>query len=235
MDFESIVQHVYVDRDGFQVQPLPRRAFYGEGNRSAYDRPTISYNNTQSLGFSTPPLQGLGLNTGGPYPMVAPLQMQTPGRDRRAQCPVAMPPILWVPSSESFNPDNSLSRKCGYAEDNTQTPKNRSSGRKERQDAQHVYEAEEADRKNHSLKPHAIGCDSMGLPDETGRPVSRFLEVLKAFCTIFLDLSIIKVGLQDPDDYANLREEMESEFEWVGHKISVVGFKKVVSKCMKAK
>ena len=63
---------------------------------------------------------------------------------------------------------------------------------------------------------------------------SRFLGVLKAFCTIFLDLFIMKVGFQDPDDYASLREEAESGLKWVGHKISEVGFKKAVSKCMKA-
>jgi hypothetical protein len=98
-----------------------------------------------------------------------------------------------------------------------------------------VYEAEEADRKACGLKPLAIGCDSVGLPDGNGRPGSRFLEVFKSFCTIFLDLSIIKVRLQDPDDYASVRAEVEFEFEWVGHKISDVGFKKAVSKCMKAK
>ena len=96
-----------------------------------------------------------------------------------------------------------------------------------------MYEAEEADRMACGLKPHAIGCDSMGLLDETGRPGFRFLEVLKVFCTIFFDLSIIKVGFQDRDDYASLSDEVESEFEWVGHKISKVGFKKTVSKCMK--
>ena len=116
----------------------------------------------------------------------------------------------------------------------SQTQKNLSSGRKERRKAQHVYEAEEADRKDRGLKPHAIVCDTMGVPDDTGRPGSRFMEVLKALCTIFLDLSIVKVGMQDPDDYASLRDEVESEFEWVGHKISDVGFKKAVSKCMKA-
>ena len=237
LDFESIVQPVYVDRDGFQVQPLPRRGFYGEGDHSGYDRPTIPYNNTQSLGFSTPPLQGLGPNTGGPNPMAAPSQVQTPGSDRRGQCPVAMPQGLRVPSSESFNPDNSSSREGGHAQDSVHTPqtqKTLSLDRKERRDAQHVYEAEEADRKAYGLKPHAIGCDSLGMPDQTGRPGTRFLDVLKAYYTIFLDLSIIKVGLQDPDDYASLREEVESEFEWLGHKISAVGFKKAVSKCMKA-
>ena len=237
LDFESMGDPMYVDCDGYPVQPLQQRVFYDEGERSGYDRPAIGYNSTQSIGLSNPPLHGVGPNMGGPYPMSAPQQMVPSTSDRRPQCPDPVPPRHHVASSDSLIPDNSTTRECGVAEDSVhtdQTPKNVSSGRKVRRDAQHVYEAEEADRKARGLKPHAIMCDSMGLPDETGRPGSRFLEVLKAFCTIFLDLSIIKVGLQDPDDYASLREEVESEFEWVGHKISDVGFKKAVSKCMKA-
>ena len=61
-----------MDHDGSQVQPLQRRASYNEGDRSGYEGPTIGYNNTQSLGLSTPPLQGLGPHMGGPYPMAAP-------------------------------------------------------------------------------------------------------------------------------------------------------------------
>ena len=212
-------------------------AFYDEGDRSGYDRPVIGYNNTDSLGLSNPSLQGLRPYMGPPYPMAAPPQMELPGSDRRAECVVDMPSGLHIPSNESLNPDNSTTRECGRAEDSvhtSQTQKNLSSGRKERRKAQHVYEAEEADRKDRGLKPHAIVCDTMGVPDDTGRPGSRFMEVLKALCTIFLDLSIVKVGMQDPDDYASLRDEVESEFEWVGHKISDVGFKKAVSKCMKA-
>ena len=79
-----------------------------------------------------------------------------------------------------------------------------------------------------------IECNSLGEPDETSRHGSRFLEVLKALCTTYLDVSIIKVMAQDPIDYANLREEVDSEFEFTGHPISDYGFKKAVSKCMKA-
>ena len=201
MDFESIRELVYVDRNGFEVQPLPRRAFYEEGDRFGYDRLTIPYNNTQSLQFSIPPLRGLGPDMGGPYPMVAPSQMMMPSSDRRAQCPIAMPSRLRVPSGESFNPDNSSSRERGHAKDSvhtTQTQKNLSSGRKKRWDAQHVYEAEEADRKACSLKSHAIGCDNTGLPDEIGRLGSRFLEVLKAFCTIFSFYPLSRLGCKIP-------------------------------------
>jgi hypothetical protein len=109
-----------------------------------------------------------------------------------------------------------------------------SSARKQRRDAQHVYEAEEADIKARGLKPHVVPCNSLGEPDESCRHISRFLEVLKALCTIFLDVSIIKVMTQNPIDYASLRDEVESEFEFTYHPISYYSFKKVVFKCVKA-
>ena len=99
--------------------------------------------------------------------MAAPSQMHMPGSLRRAQCPVAMPLGIRVPSSESLNPDNSSSRECGHVEDSvhtTQTQKTFHWTEKKLRDAQHVYEAEEADMKARGLKPHAIGYDSWGCP-----------------------------------------------------------------------
>lgn len=237
LDFESARQPMYVDRNGFQLQPLQRNAFYDEGVQSGYARQAIGYENTDALGLSTPSLPGPRPNMGPRYPMAAPPQVEVHVTDRRAECVGDMPSGPHLPSHDSVNPDNSTTRDCGRADDSVHTsvtPKNLTSGRKERRNAQHVYETEEAERKEQGLKPHAITCDNMGVPDESGRRGSRFFEVLKALCTIFLDLSVVKVGMQDPDDYASLRDEVESEFEWVGHKISDVGFKKAVSKCMKA-
>jgi hypothetical protein len=199
---------VQLDRNGVPVQPVHQRVFYDEIERAAFDRPNVAYNNSQSVALSVPPMLTLRPTMGGPYPMAAPPQTALPASDRLDNRQHTIPPGHHIPSSESLNPDNSPTRECARAEDSVHTeqpPKNHSSARKQRRDAQHVYEAEEADRKARGQKPHAIGCDSVGLPDETGRPGSRFLEVLKSFCTIFLDLSIIKVGLQDPDDYASLR------------------------------
>ena len=60
LDFESIKEPVYMDRDGLQVQPLHRRAFYDEGDRSGYVRRTIGYDNTNALALSYPPCKGRG-------------------------------------------------------------------------------------------------------------------------------------------------------------------------------
>ena len=237
MDFDNMREHDYMDRDGYQSQSLQRRDYYDEGDQSGYGRPNVGYNNSQTSGGVIAPLQVVVPNMVGPYPMAAPGQMVVAAAGGEAPNPLPTPSTHQVPSGESFDPEMVTIRDSAHPEDSTQTleaGRSSSSGRKQRRDAQHVYEAKEADRKARGLKPHVIECNSLGEPDDSGRDGSRFLEVLKALCTIFLDVSIIKVMAQDPIDYASLREEVDSEFEFTGHPISDYGFKKVVSKCMKA-
>ena len=238
MDFDNMREPVYMDRDGFQVQSLQRRDFYDEGDQCGYNRPNVGYNNFQTSGGGViAPLQVVVPNMVGSYPMAAPRQTLVAAAGGEAPNPFPAPSPHPVPSSEASNPEMAKMPDSAHPEDSTHTPeaaKSSSSGKKRRRHAQHVYEAEELDRKARGLKPHVIGCNSLGEPDESGKHGSRFLEVLRALCTIFLDVSIIKVMAQDPIDYASLREEVDSEFEFTGHPISDYGFKKAVSKCMKA-
>ena len=237
MDLDNMREHVYVDRDSFQVQSLQRRDFYDEGDQCGYVRQNVGYNNSQTGGGVIAPLQVVVPNMVGPYPMAAPGNVLVVAAGGEAPKPFPAPSPHHVPNSDSFNPEMARRLDSTHPEDCTHTlegAKSSSSARKQRRDAQHVYEAEEADRKAKGLKPHVIECNSLGEPDESGRRGSRFLEVLKALCTIYLDVSIIKVMAQDPIDYASLREEVDSEFEFSGHPISDYGFKKAVSKCMKA-
>jgi hypothetical protein len=96
-----------------------------------------------------------------------------------------------------------------------------------------VYDKEENERIVRGHNPFIIDCNSAGRPNESGRYGSRFLEVLRAFCVVYLDVSVIKVGDQNAEDYARLREEVKSIIECTGHPISDDGFKKSVSRCMK--
>lgn len=237
MDYDSMREPVYMDRDGYPLQPLQRRGFYDGGERSGYDRVPAGHNNPHAVGGVVAPLQVVAPNMVGSYPMAAPGHMLVAANGGDGTTSFPAPSAQNAPSSESFNPEKARIHDSPNPEDimNTDEPaKSNSSGRKQRRDAQHVYEAEEADRKARGLKPHVIECDSLGEPDDSGRNGSKFLEVLKALCTIYLDVSIIKVTAQDPQDYASLREEVETEFEFTGHPISDYGFKKAVSKCMKA-
>ena len=236
MEFDGRRDAVFVDHNGNLFQPVQRRGFYDEGERLGYERVPVGYNNSQAVGVVAP-LQVVAPNMGGSYPMHAPGQMlvAASGGDGPARFPA--PSAQNVTSSESFNPENAINRDSSHPQDSmnsVEAPNSDSSARKQRRDAQHVYEADEADRKARGLKPHVIECDSLGEPVDSGRNGSRFLEVLKALCTIYLDVSIIKVVAQDPHDYASLRAEVETEFEFTGHPISDYGFKKAVSKCMKA-
>lgn len=237
MDFDNMRENVYMDRDGYQVQPLQRRGFYDEGEHCGYERPNPGYTNSQPSGGGIAPLQVVAPNLVGPYPMSAPGQMLVAAANVQVPPPLAATSPQNAPRSESLNQEKATMRDSARPEESSHTfeaAKSNSSARKQRRDAQHVYEAEEAERKARGLKPHVIECNSVGEPDETGRHGSRFLEVLKSLCTIYLDVSIIKVMAQDPIDYGSLREEVNSEFEFTGHPISDYGFKKAVSKCMKA-
>ena len=59
------------------------------------------------------------------------------------------------------------------------------------------------------------------------------MEVLRASCVVFLDVSIIKVWDQNIHDYSRVRENVESEFVFINNQLSDVGFKKSVSRCIK--
>lgn len=106
------------------------------------------------------------------------------------------------------------------------------SPKKRSRNLQHFYEIEEVERIARGQKPFRIECNSEGKPNETGGAGSKFIEVLRALCIVFLDVSIVKVRDQNVEVYASLRKEIDSEFKYIGHPISDVGFKKAVSKCM---
>jgi hypothetical protein len=78
-----------------------------------------------------------------------------------------------------------------------------------------------------------VECNNEGKPIETGGARSKFMEVLRALCIIYLDVSTIKMEDQNAEAYANMRQELDVEFEYIGHPISDIGFKKAVSRCMK--
>lgn len=71
LDFANRKKYVYIDRKGFQVQPLPQRQFYDEGDQH-HDGTTIDgYNNSQTSGDAIAPLQVVVPSMAGSYPMAA--------------------------------------------------------------------------------------------------------------------------------------------------------------------
>jgi hypothetical protein len=137
-----------------------------------------------------------------------------------------------VYSCESFNPESSATMSLAHAEKIAPPAPMTSSPGNGRRNVHVVYDKEENERIVRGQKPFIIDCDSAGRPNENGRYGFRFLEVLRAFCVVNLDVSVIKVGDQNAEDYARLREEVKSIIECTGHPISDDGFKKSVSRCM---
>ena len=169
------------------------------------------------------------------YPLSSrgPVQASAHGKDHQPA-----PTPNYVEDIYSFEyPESSATKSLPNVEDSAPIPwstKPVVSPKYGPRNLQQFYEAEESDRIARGHKPFTIECNSEGQPIETGGAGSKFTKILRTLCTVFLDVLIIKVRDQNAEAYASLREAMDSEFEFVGHPISDVGFKKVVSKCMKA-
>jgi hypothetical protein len=138
-----------------------------------------------------------------------------------------------VYSFESFNPESSTTMSLAHAKKIAPPAPMTSSPENGCRNVHVIYDKEENERIVRGHNPFIIDCNSAGRPNESGRYGSRFLEVLRAFCVVYLDVSVIKVGDQNAEDYARLREEVKSIIECTGHPISDDGFKKSVSRCMK--
>lgn len=78
---------------------------------------------------------------------------------------------------------------------------------------QHVYETYETNRILHGEKSYRIEWNNTWKPIESSNVWSNFLEGLRVLHIILLDVSNIKVRDQNVDNYASLREEVDSEFE----------------------
>ena len=142
MDFDNMREHVYMDRNGYQMPPMQRRGFYNEGEHCGYERPIPGYNNSQNSGGAIAPLQVVAPNMVGSYSMAALGQMLVAAAGGEAPPPFPAPSPQNVPSSESFNPEKARMRNSARPEDSTHTfeaAKSNSSAKKQRRDAQHVY------------------------------------------------------------------------------------------------
>lgn len=222
IDRGNIMQPIYLDRDreAYAIQHPQRRNMFEDAERRGYDRAPHRYVTNQPIIASGPSFFPPSANIEQQYPSVFPEQLRATTRGK-----------------ESFNRESSVTDSNVNAEDTVliaRSAQPTTSPMKRSRNVQYVYDPEEADRFARGEKPHRIECDNTGRPIEVGRAGSKFLEVLRLLCIVFLDVSIIKVGDQNVDDYASLREEVNSKFVYIGHEISDDGFKKAVSKCMKA-
>ena len=233
-DRGHIMDPVYIDRDGYAVQHIERRDMYEEGDMHGYGRAPPPYGSKQQGRGSAPALSPTIPNTPPAYPLSVRGTAQPPahGKDRQTA-----PTPNYVEDVYSFEyQDSSATKSTPHVDENAYIPwsaKPAVSPKNRHRNLQQFYEVEEADRIARGQKPFLVECNSEGQPIETGGAGSKFVEVFRALCSVFLDVSIIKVRDQNAEAYARLREAIDSEFEYVGHPISDVGFKEAVSRCMK--
>ena len=201
--------------------------------RRGYGRMPHRYVTNQPIIASGPSFLPPSTNTGQEYPSPSTEQLRAMSRGKEQKPLFISARAPNVVSYESSNPKLSATKSNTNVEDIARSAQPTTLSKKGFRNVQYIYELEELDRIARGEKPHTIECDSAGRPIEAAKAGSRFLEVLRLLCMAFLDVSIIKVGDQNVDDYASLREEVNSIFVYMGHQISDDGFKKAVSKCMK--
>jgi hypothetical protein len=82
-------------------------------------------------------------------------------------------------------------------------------------------------------KPQSIQVDSGGFV--TGRSANKpqFEDSIRRLCTKYMDVSIVLVKNQNPQDMADLRVELGEEFEYLGNQLSFLGLKEAVRCALK--
>lgn len=224
----------YINKDGYAVQHIERRDMYEEGDTHGYAKPPIRYGSNQPGKGSAPPLPPTIPNIPPTYPLSYRGQAQAPAHAKDRE---TAPTGNYVDDVYSFDyPQTSETKSTPNVEDSALIPCSAKPGvyhQNGPRNLQQFYGREEAERIARGQKPFVVECDHEGKPIDAYGGGSKFAEVLRALCIMFLDVSIIKVQDQNAEAYSGLRGAMACDFEYIGHPISDVGFKKAVSKCMK--
>ena len=226
LDRMHAMEHMFFDMDMYEDLQPQRRGMYEEAEHHAYGRVPNMYSKQHVVSDALPRVSA-SVSTLQLHPLASTAPMRPAAH---AKEPGTSNVIEDVYSFESHNPQSSATRFISNADHIAQASLSPTKGR---HTVQYLYEMEQADMIARGLKPFHIECDNTDMSIEGERAVLRFLEVLKVFCVVFLDVSIIKVRDQNLQDYSRVRENVESEFELIGHPLSDAGFKKSVSRCMK--
>ena len=226
LDRIHAMEHMFFDADMYEDLQPQRRGMYAEAEHPAYGRVPNMYFKQAIVGDALPRVSA-SASTLQPHPLASTATVRPAAHVKK---PGTSNVVEDVYSFESHNPQSSATMFTPNAAHIAQTCLSPTKGR---HSVQYLYEMEEADRITGGLKPFRIECDSTGMLIEGEGAASRFLEVLKKICVVFLDISIIKVRDQNLQDYCRVRENIESEFEFIGHPLSDAGFKKSVFRCMK--
>ena len=90
-------------------------------------------------------------------------------------------------------------------------------------------------RRSGGQKPYTLRVKVGGGIDGGCEGKNAFDEALRSLVPRILDVSVIKWKFQHPSSVSKLRSAIDSEFEYVGHRLSDIGFKDAVKRQMKTK
>jgi hypothetical protein len=77
-------------------------------------------------------------------------------------------------------------------------------------------------------KPQSIQVDSRGFVTCRFANKPQFEDSIWRLCTKYMDVSIVLVKNQNPQDMADLKVELDEEFEYLGNQFSIPRLKQVM-------
>ena len=97
-----------------------------------------------------------------------------------------------------------------------------------------AYELGSLDRAIAGKKPSSVVVQKNGEVDAACQGKNAWDEAIRNFTPKFLDMSVVAWSKQAGQAVKRLREVLDNEFEYLGHTLSMVGFRQAVTRYMKA-
>ena len=104
-----------------------------------------------------------------------------------------------------------------------------------RRKKQTAYELGSQERGTATRKPSLVVVQEGGEIDASSDGKNAWDEAIRNFVPKILDMSIVEWGKHPPNTTTKLREALDDKFEYVGHSLSMSGFRTTVTRYMKSK
>lgn len=82
-------------------------------------------------------------------------------------------------------------------------------------------------QKANGKKPHSIEVVARGFVTCCAKNKAQFEDLIQRLCARYMDVYIVLVKDQNPQDLANLKVDLDVEFEYVGNEFSIPKLKEV--------
>ena len=141
--------------------------------------------------------------------------------------------VPWMVGSQFPGPSYPQPTPCPQDNENQHRVRPASEARATRRATRKEAETLEEMRRAGGQKPHTLRVKAGGGIDGGCEGKNAFDEALRSLVPRILDVSILRWKLQQPSSVEKLRSALDSQFEYLEHNLSDVGFKNAVKRQMK--